>query len=318
MRFYTILVVLMLTVNGCSVLYDVSTNIELQTISKPKDSAKAGRTKIWLENKQVYDLSSVYYNGNKDIFTIQKVDRGKLYALHGITTKIELFDKNIIVLINKFNLTKVLLYKKNKYFSSGLLDNINSYITVSKKKDELIYEYTDDMEVREVKKIYLSRKKAKEKKASAEKRRIESRRLAKIRIKKSKEEKRLKNEQKRLAKLNKIKTLKNGINKPIVWYETYKIKDPRNSWMANMLDSMFGLETTYKYKCIGILKSVNSNSCVAKIINIKLSVPNFVSVNYIKFKGQAIQWGNSQVGTSKNIKFNQVEFLGSGDKPQIK
>ena len=309
MRFYTILVVLMLMVNGCSVLYDVSTNVELQTISKPKDSAKAGRTKIWLENKRVYDLSSVYYNENKDIFTIQKVDRGKLYALHGITTKVESFDKNIIFLIKKFNLTKVLLYKQNKYFSSRLLDSINSYITVSKKNDELIYEYTDDMEVKEVKKIYLNRQKIKEKKALVEKRRVESERLAQIRLKKAKEQKSLKDEEKRLAKLNKIKTLKNGVNKTIVWYETYTIDDPNNGWMGNMFDSMFGLATTYKYKCTGILKSVNSNSCVATISNIKLSVPSFVSINYIKFKGQASQWANSQRGKSKNINFNQVEKI---------
>ena len=168
MRFYTILVVLMLTVNGCSVLYDVSTNVELQTISKPKDSAKAGRTKIWLENKRVYDLSSVYYNENKDIFTIQKVDRGKLYALHGITTKVESFDKHIIFLIKKFNLTKVLLYKQKKYFSFGVLDNINTYITISKKNDELIYEYTDDMDVKEVKIFILAREKARQQQKKAQ------------------------------------------------------------------------------------------------------------------------------------------------------
>lgn len=153
---------------GCTLLYDVSTDVKLRTISSTNTSVKQGRTTIWLENKFKYDIQNIYYD-DKDVYTIQSKHKGKLYSLHGITKKLELFDEDYNALLVQNNLKRVSLLKKNKYFSYILLDDLKLYLTVSKRKDELIYEYSEDMEAKEVKGILLAKKRKQEKKEKSQK-----------------------------------------------------------------------------------------------------------------------------------------------------
>jgi len=309
-KFYSILIILSF-LQGCTLLYDVSKDVNLKTISVTKLSAKTGRAKIWIEDSTRSDTNSLYVN-SKDIYTIQQVDKGKLFALHGVTKEVEEFDENVDNLIKKYNLKSVSLSQKDSHSSDILLDNLNLYLTVSKKSDELIYEYTDDMEVEGVKKILLARKKAKEERLLAEKKareerlkEIERQRLAKQKAKERKilaeqeaEKRRILAQQEKARKLQKIKALKRSIGRRVSWYGSHRVDTDDCVQLYFFKKCMW---VTYKYKFQGILKAVDESSYTIQVTGVQLITPGTVSMKYMQFKQQGIAWGQEQQGISKKI-----------------
>jgi len=320
-KFYSTLLIL-LFLQGCTLLYDVSKDVKLKTISVTKASAKTGRAMLWIEDTTRSDRDSLYVNGN-DVYTIQQVDKGELFALHGVTKEVEEFDEDADNLIKKYNLKSVSLSQKDSTSSDVLLDEQNIYLTVSEKSDELIYEYTDDMEVEGAKKILLARKKAEDARLLAEQKaeelrlkELERKRLAKQKAEERKilaqqkakereilsqqraEKRKILAQQERAKKLQKVKALKRSIGKRVSWYGSHRVDTDDCVKLFFFKKCAW---VTYKYKFKGVLKAVDESSYTIQVTGVKLSTPGMVSMKYMQFKQQGIAWGQGQQGTSKKV-----------------
>jgi hypothetical protein len=307
--------IVLILLQGCTLLYDVSKDVDLETISVTTSSAKTGRATVWIEDTNRANIDSIYSNSN-DIYTIQKVDKGKLFSLHGITKDIEEFHEDKSNLINKYGLKKLSLSKKNSRSSDVLVDSQKLYLTVSKKNDDFIYEYTNDMEVAGVKRILLVRKKAEEErllvKKKAEKKRqqeVERKQLAKqkaeerkIVAKQEAEKRKILAQEERAKKLQKVKLLKRSIGRRVSWYGSHKVDTDDCVQLYMFRKCMW---VTYKYKFQGVLKSVDESSYTIEVTGVQLSIPSMVSMKYKQFQQQGVAWGEGQQGSMIKVSINR-------------
>ncbi len=308
--FYKLLIIFVITllIQGCSgKLYNVEKNVKLNTIKVTKLSEKTGRTTIFLPDNK--NLNSVYENNN-GLYTIQKKRRG--YVLYGITSEKEI-RKDKKFLISDYHLKKIKLSRQKYNRYHGLVDSKNLYIVVTKNNDDdILFEYTNDMQVKGAKKILLEREKAEKAKLLAEKKKEERRikaekekQLAKQRAEKRKilakqraEKRKILAQQKRAKKLQKIKTMKRNIGRKVTWYESHKVDTDDCVKLYFFKKCMW---VTYQYKFVGKLQAVNNSSYIINVVDGELSARSAVSMNYLKYKDKGLAWGQSIIGSSRKI-----------------
>jgi len=321
MKILTSLIGLVL-LQGCTPMYNVSKDVKLKTISGTKTSAQTGRTIIEVKDINRANINSIY-SSPQDIYTIQKIDKGKMFVLYGVTKNIKELNKNQNTLIQKYNLNRLSLSKKNQHSSDTLVDKQKLYLTISKKDDNFVYEYTNDMNVNGAKRIRIERRKAEKervlkakraeeqriseiKKAEKKKQeRIERRRLAKQKAEEKKqieqkqiEQRKILLQQEKEKELRRLNLLKRSIGKKVSWYGSHKVDTDDCVQLYFFRKCMW---VTYKYKYTGILKDVDVSSYTIQVTGVQLSIPRMVSMKYKQYQNEGTSWGKGQVGSVKKV-----------------